>query len=214
MVPPLPEGSPVIVGGAETWKPYISPSPTPEMDYSKLAVLCLSFVVTRCDTTQQTWDVCQIPRERAHMTKEKLLQLCGTLLQSLYEASSSIPPVGVAKDWHGSHICITLAFHGLLDRHVIRRADFFNRATFVPMTFIPHFPYKCLFHTEVAVFNAGDPPHLQKLWIEHMGTGVRWQKWMSLFCTMSCGVCGGSPPPISPYKGRIGKGRICMYLQL
>jgi len=192
--PPVPHGCPLIVGGAAEWKPYLPTVPKPELDYDKVAVLMLSLIAARCDT-RQTWDVCQNPRVRAHLTKEKMLGLCGTVHQSLRETADKKPPVSCAKDWHKSHILVTLALHGLVKAATLRGVDFFGRAEYIPMMFIPFFPYKCLIYSKEAVFCAGDPPHLEKHLVEHNRTGVRFQKWCSLFCTHCPGVLGGHHAP-------------------
>ena len=180
----MPAGQGYIVGAADEFKPYLPSHPWPALDYSTLASLMLSFVVTRVDTNKQTWEICQLPRRRKGHTKLSMLQLLGTVLLAFTKGNLEVPPLGAAQDFHGSHLYITMAFLGLCPKDILRQCDFFDACKFVQMK-LPCFLYSVMVWKNYHMFGNGDEIHLQNSWVEQLRSGIRWIRFGDLWVTMA-----------------------------
>ena len=197
MKPPLiskapPPADAYIGGGTAEWHAYLPSHPVPTLDYNELAPVQLSYVLTRCDTNKQTWEFCQIPRRRRGHLKEKMLHELGTILEDVCAANDDNAPIGVAQDFHGSHLLITRAFLGLCRKAFLSDIPWFKDATFVSMCEIPGFVYQVLkWKKEQYVFCCGDTAHLQKHWADQVRSGIRWIKVAGAWVSIICGCPGG-----------------------
>lgn len=181
----------MIVGGEEFWDPYLPTHPMPTLDYDRLAVVQLSFVLTRCDTNSQVWEICQIPRLRKGTTKASMFVQVGQILQMVTDANDDLPPIGGSADFHATHLYITMALLGLLAATIKNSAPFFKHGVYTPMDCIPCFPYSTFFYKEHAVFGHGDACHLQKSWVDQVRSGVRWIRVAGCWVSAVSGRTGG-----------------------
>jgi len=160
----LAKGEGVIIGGGYGGKlgfdmPYTRCQPWPdEFDWNKVASTQLSYVVSRADDNRHLYEICHIPRQKKGHTKTTELQQLGRVLAIVCAGNNDKPPIAISQDFHGSHLWISMAFLGLLNRTYVTDVPFFGECTYYPMySFIPNFNYCVLLYKQWApVFNQGD----------------------------------------------------------
>lgn len=169
----------------------------PKLDYDKLAVMQLTFAVTRCDTNKNVWDISSFARARKGYTKQYILNLVGTVLHQITEANDKLPPLGTAYDFNPGHRSITLAILGLTPLTALVDVPFFKHAKFQAMDHIPLFPYKIMLlkfrGTSHPFYGHGDMYHLLKSLVEvSLRSGIRYVDFAGFFVSLVSLVAGGS----------------------
>jgi len=184
------------VGGVEA-QAYLSPHPYPVLDYEQLGVIQMSYAVTRCDTNQQLWEICKIPRLRKGTDKEMQFREMGTILAHITAANDDLPPLAVGEDFASVFGNIVLAFLGLLEQRYMNTTEFFKDCQYQPLPDIPMFPYKALYYKKQhPVFNSGCGRHCFKSNVEMLRSGIRWIKQFAFWVSLMPGVSGGRVPSI------------------
>ena len=139
--------------------PYMRCNPWPDqLNWANVASMQLSYVVSRADCNKHLYEICHIPRQKKGHTKKTELEQLGRVLALLCAGNNDKPPIAVSQDFHGSHLWISMAFLGLLNRTYVTGVPFFAECTYLPLyTFIPNFNYCILLYKNtMPVFNQGD----------------------------------------------------------
>jgi len=228
-----PDAAAVLVGGAgrrsadpnEVDLTFVSTIPWPDLDYSKMGALQMSYCIWTTSGYKHVWEICKMARTRKGYDKCLQLQELGKLLMQAISGNDGVPPMCTCEDWHGSFLNITLAFLGLADPKVLEGVPFFGEATYTEKLFIPMWLYRTLVWRSWPVFNSGCTKHEVKSWVDTgLRKGERFMKIFSLFVSCSSGLTGGSflwgsdwpaslPFPF-PFQAAFGPGFPCRPLPL
>ena len=139
--------------------PYTRCIPWPDkMNWANVASMQLSYIVSRADDNRHLFEICHIPRQKRGHTKTTALHDLGRVLALVCAGNNDKPPIAVSQDYHGSHLWISMAFLGLLNRTYLTGVPFFSECTYFPLyKFIPNFNYCVLIYKlTMPVFNQGD----------------------------------------------------------
>ncbi|CAE7678072.1 unnamed protein product, partial [Symbiodinium necroappetens] len=125
-------GKRYYIGGAEQTKIPVSKEACAKLRRSDLAQVCISYVVARCDTNAQAWDVRLIPRRLTSVTALKNLQQAGEVWAATTQGNQGLPPLCQCHDNHRTQTIFNRVFLGMEPKDKLAGVPFFERCEPAP----------------------------------------------------------------------------------
>ena len=110
------------------------------LDDLKLSRMAMHYIISRADTTSQTYCLTINPRKPNSGGKLETLKEFGKILESATQANGQIPPLGGAWDNAGSNAYVNDAFLGRLERKTLSKAPFFRDCEVQMISNLPCMP--------------------------------------------------------------------------